>query len=60
MFATAGSCWYPPMAGGSYHAAYDRGIVIGANNWDKAPPDGAINIPNDILGVARQFGVNCT
>ena len=41
------------------HAAFDRGLVIGANNWDRAPADGAINIPDDILGVAAQFGHSC-
>ena len=43
----------------SYHAAYDRGPIIGANSWDRAPPDGSINIVDDILGVAAQFGHNC-
>ena len=27
--------------------------------WDLGPPDGVINIPDDILGVAFQFGHNC-
>ncbi|MCH7580222.1 MAG: hypothetical protein IIB22_08260 [Chloroflexi bacterium] len=44
----------------SYHAGYDRGPIVGANPWDRAPPDGVINIPDDILGVAAQFGHNCS
>ena len=50
----------PPVDDTSYHAAYDRGPVIGANNWERAPADGSINVPNDILGIAAQFGHNCT
>ena len=50
----------PPLGEGSYHAAYDRGSIIGANNWNRAPADGAINIVDDILGVAAQFGHNCS
>ena len=49
-----------PTDDSSYHPAFDRGPIIGANNWDRAPPDGAINIVDDILGVAFQFGHNCT
>ena len=49
----------PPVSDSGYHAAFDRGPVIGPNNWDRAPADGAINIPDDILGVAVQFGHNC-
>ena len=49
-----------PTDESSYHPAYDRGPVIGANNWDRAPPDASINIVDDILGVAAQFGHNCT
>ena len=42
-----------------YHPAYDRSALIGPNAWDKGPPDGAINILDDILGVAVQFGHSC-
>ena len=49
----------PPADGTSYHAAYDRGPIIGANPWDRGPPDASINIVDDILGVAAQFGHNC-
>ncbi len=49
----------PPTSPDGYHADYDRGPLIGPNAWDLGPPDGAIDIPNDILGVARQFGTNC-
>ena len=48
-----------PVDEASYHAAYDRGPIIGANLWDRGPPDGAINIVDDILGVAQQFGHTC-
>ena len=48
-----------PVDDTSYHAGYDRGPIMGANNWDRAPPDGSINIVDDILGVARQFGHSC-
>ena len=49
----------PPVSDSGYHAGFDRGPVIGPNNWNRAPADGAINIPDDIIGVAVQFGVNC-
>ena len=49
----------PPPPAPAYHPAFDRGPVIGANNWDRAPADGAINVPDDILGTATQFGHNC-
>lgn len=48
-----------PVDNTSYHAGYDRGIVVGANDWDRAPPDGFITITEDILGVAAQFGHSC-
>ena len=50
----------PPVSDSGYHAAFDRGSVIGPNHWDRAPADGAINIPDDIIGVALQFGHHCT
>ena len=49
----------PPVDEAGYHPAYDRGLVIGANNWNRAGPDGSINIVDDILGVAQQFGHSC-
>ena len=48
-----------PAAATGYHTAFDRGDTIGENNWDRAPPDGVIGIPFDILGVADQFGHRC-
>ena len=48
-----------PTDAGSYHPAYDRGPIIGANMWDRGPPDGSINIVDDILGIAQQFGHDC-
>ena len=50
----------PPVNTTGYHAAFDRGGIIGANNWDRAPADGTINIVDDILGVAAQFGHDCS
>ena len=43
----------------TWNTAFDRGPMIGANPWDRAPPDGAINIPDDFKGVAQQFGHSC-
>ena len=48
-----------PTDATSYHPAYDRGPIIGANVWDRGPPDGSINIVDDILGIAQQFGHSC-
>ncbi len=49
----------PPTSPDGYHADYDRGPLVGPNAWNLGPPDGAINVPVDILGVARQFGQSC-
>ena len=43
----------------TWNTAFDRGPMIGADPWDRAPPDGAISIPDDFKGVAQQFGHNC-
>jgi hypothetical protein len=48
-----------PTSKSSYHAGYDRGPLIGPNPWDLGPPDGEINVVDDILGVARQFSHSC-
>ena len=48
-----------PPAAPVYHPAFDRGKVIGPNVWNKAPADGTINVPDDILGIAIVFGHNC-
>ena len=50
----------PPVSDSAYHIAYDRGPLVGPDAWDKGPPDGSINIVDDILGVAGQFGHDCT
>jgi uncharacterized repeat protein (TIGR01451 family) len=47
----------PPIPG--YHPAFDRGPLVGPNPWDMGPPDGAITVVVDVLGVARQFGHSC-
>ena len=38
---------------------FDRGPQTGANTWNMGPPDGVIDLPNDVLGVILQFGHNC-
>jgi hypothetical protein len=43
----------------AYHSAFDRGAVIGANNWTRGPADGFI-VLEDIFAVAQQFGHNCS
>ncbi len=49
----------PAPAGPGCHPAFERGLQIGPKAWDRAAPDGAINVVNDVLGVARQFGHSC-
>ncbi|MCH8850612.1 MAG: S8 family serine peptidase [Chloroflexi bacterium] len=49
----------PPASETEWNAAYDRGPLIGPNTWDRGPPDGTINIAQDILAVAAQFGHTC-
>ena len=48
----------PPEDG--YHPAFDRGEITGENAWNRGPADGTINIPDDIFGVATQFGHTCS
>jgi len=43
-----------------YHAEYDRSGPPGDYAWDLGPPDGTIDLLNDIFGVALQFGHDCT
>ena len=47
----------PPASG--YHPAFDRGPQDGPYGWNRAPADGTINLPDDILGIASQFGHTC-
>lgn len=46
-----------------YDPAYDRGEVIGVppwtNAWNRYGPDGVIDLPNDILGIALQWQHDC-
>ena len=49
----------PPSDATSYHAGFDRGPIVGLNAWNRAGADGSINIPDDLLGVAFQFGHSC-
>ena len=56
--ASSGDLLSPAPPSG-YHPGYDRGLQVGANDWNRAPADGVINIADDILVVAGQFGHNC-
>ena len=49
----------PPDETG-YHADFDRSPQVGPNLWDLGPPDGTIDLFNDIFGAAYQFGHDCT
>ena len=49
----------PPTDNNSYHPAFDRSPLVGPNAWDSGPPDGTINVINDVLVVAQQFGHSC-
>ena len=50
---------FGPIVGNFNHPANRGPRMIGANNWNKRPPDSAINVPDDILGTAAQFGHTC-
>ena len=49
----------PPTSPSGYHPAFDRGGLVGPNPWDRSPPNGTINVVDDVLGVAVQFGHRC-
>ena len=49
----------PALAAPAYHSKFDRGFVIGADPWDRAPSDGFIVTTADVLGVAGQVGHTC-
>ena len=38
---------------------FDRGPQIGTYAWNMGPPDGVIDLPNDVLAVILQFGHSC-
>ena len=42
------------------HAAFDRGTMVKGSSWDRTPVDGTIKVADDILGIAAQFGHDCT
>ena len=48
-----------PVDGTRYHPPYERSEILGDDNYERARADGTINIVDDILGVAQQFGQNC-
>ncbi len=49
----------PPPSPPVYHPAWDRSPRGPGGITDPGPPDGTVNIPDDILGVAPQFGHSC-
>jgi hypothetical protein len=49
-----------PVANNGYHIAFDRAAATGPEPWDRGPPDGVINIATDLLGMAAQYGHNCS
>lgn len=50
----------PIPAAPAYHPGFDRSEPApGADPWDAGPPDGGIDLFNDILGTAFQFGHAC-
>lgn len=48
----------PPVDDTSYHAAFDRGGLVGPNLWETGQPDGVISL-DDVISVAYQFGHHC-
>ena len=48
----------PDAGPGTYHPRFDRGVVVGPNGWDRAPPNGAIGF-TDFLALLVQFGHTC-
>ena len=42
-----------------YDVNYDIGVMIEPPHWNRAAPDGKIDLPNDILGVALQYHHDC-
>lgn len=48
----------PDAGPGTYHPRFDRGVVIGPNGWDLAPPNGTIAL-SDFLALLVQFGHTC-
>ena len=57
--ASLAAALIPPTGSSGYHASYDRSENIGPNPWDKGSPDAHINIVQDVLGIAPQFGHTC-
>jgi hypothetical protein len=47
-----------PSSSSGYHAAYDRGPVIGSSPWHLGPANGSV-AATDINAVIAQFGDNC-
>lgn len=47
------------LPGPNYSMAKDRGAAVGANAWNRAGPDGHIDVPNDILPAVLQYNHRC-
>lgn len=56
---TPGDPLSPPPPPPAYHAAYDRGPLVGPEPWDLGAPDGAIT-GSEIFAVIAQFGHSCS
>jgi hypothetical protein len=62
-FATSGAPsaageWAPPSSVSGYHPAYDRGPIVGPNDWSLGPADGAITL-DEIFDAVAQFAHRC-
>ncbi|MCH8160795.1 MAG: hypothetical protein IIB88_02755 [Chloroflexi bacterium] len=52
--------WLTALSVLTFDVQYDRGKWTGPNSWDGThPPDGVIDLPNDLLGVIQQLGHSC-
>jgi hypothetical protein len=48
----------PPAPPPAYHTRFDRGPLVGPDQWDLGPADGAISGP-DFFALLAQFGHSC-
>ncbi|MCH8009630.1 MAG: hypothetical protein IIC91_12280 [Chloroflexi bacterium] len=49
----------PSVVGNTTYDVFDRGPRVGGGPYNMGPPDGFIDLPNDILGVILQFNHDC-
>jgi len=50
----------PALIGDGTFDDFDRGPLVGPQAWDLGPPDGKIDLANDVLRVIAQYGHSCT